>query len=176
MLDCAAIRSLSGLVLIMLFTGSQAADLQAGDPAPAFELRDQHGKVHRLSDYAGRWLVLYFYPRDDTPGCTAEACEFRDDFVILKRMGVTVLGISLDDVASHQTFAEKYQLPFALLADRKAEEARDYGSLWSLGPIKFARRHTFIIDPQGRVAKIYRSVSPKKHSDEVIEDLQVLQP
>lgn len=167
-------RSLLGPFLMMLFFGAQADDLKPGDPAPAFELRDQHGKMHHLSDYQGQWLVLYFYPKDDTPGCTSEACEFRDDFMTLQGMDVRLLGVSLDDVKSHKEFAEKYHLPFPLLSDRTGEVARVYGSLWKLGPIRFARRHTFIIDPQGELAKIYRSVASKTHSDQVIGDLENL--
>ena len=168
------LRSLAGLLLMMLFFNAQAEDLKPGDPAPAFELTDQHGKMHHLSDYQGQWLVLYFYPKDDTPGCTREACEFRDDFVTLQGIDVGLLGVSLDDVKSHKEFAEKYHLPFPLLSDRTGEVARVYGSLWKLGPIRFARRHTFIIDPQGELAKIYRSVAPKTHSDQVIGDLENL--
>ena len=167
-------RSLLGPFLMMLFFGAQADDLKPGDPAPAFELRDQHGKMHHLSDYQGQWLVLYFYPKDDTPGCTSEACEFRDDFMTLQGLDVRLLGVSLDDVKSHKEFAEKYHLPFPLLSDRTGEVARVYGSLWKLGPIRFARRHTFIIDPQGELAKIYRSVASKTHSDQVIGDLENL--
>ncbi len=167
-------RLLPGMLLMVLFFGAQADDLKPGDPAPAFELRDQHGKMHHLSDYQGQWLVLYFYPKDDTPGCTSEACEFRDDFMTLQGMDVRLLGVSLDDVKSHKEFAEKYHLPFPLLSDRTGEVARVYGSLWKLGPIRFARRHTFIIDPQGELAKIYRSVAPKTHSDQVIGDLENL--
>jgi len=167
-------RLLPGMLLMVLFFGAQADDLKPGDPAPAFELRDQHGKMHHLSDYQGQWLVLYFYPKDDTPGCTSEACEFRDDFMTLQGMDVRLLGVSLDDVKSHKEFAEKYHLPFPLLSDRTGEVARVYGSLWKLGPIRFARRHTFISDPQGELAKIYRSVAPKTHSDQVIGDLENL--
>ena len=103
---------------MMLFSSAQAEDLKPGDPAPAFELTDQHGKMHHLSDYQGQWLVVYFYPKDDTPGCTREACEFRDDFVTLQGMDVRLLGVSLDDVKSHKEFVEKYRLPFPLLSDR----------------------------------------------------------
>jgi peroxiredoxin Q/BCP len=167
-------RGLLGPLLMVLSFTAQAGDLKPGDSAPAFELTDQHGKIHALSDYQGQWLVVYFYPRDDTPGCTREACEFRDDFVLLQRMGVGLLGISLDDVKSHKEFAEKYHLPFALLSDSKGEVARAYGSLWKLGPIRFARRHTFIINPRGSIAKVYRSVAPETHTDEVVKDLEIL--
>jgi len=156
------------------FSGARAADLQVGESAPEFALMDQHGKTHSIADYRGKWLVLYFYPKDDTPGCTTEACEFRDDIFVLQRMGVEVLGVSTDDVKSHKEFAEKYHLPFSLLSDPKGETAKAYGSLLSLGPLTFAKRHSFIIDPQGRITKIYRSVNAKRHSDEVIADLKSL--
>ena len=161
-------------VAMIGFGPARAAELAIGDPAPDFSLLDQHGEMHELEKYRGRWLVLYFYPKDDTPGCTTEACEFRDDIHILKRMDVSVVGVSLDDVDSHQEFAEKYHLPFTLLSDADGEVARRYGALTSLGFIKFAKRHTFIIDPAGRIARIYRSVNPRRHSDEVIADLKAL--
>lgn len=108
---------------------------------------------------------------DDTPGCTAQACAFRDDFRQLQRMQVAVLGISLDSVASHQVFAEKHGLPFPLLADENGKVAAACGALWKLGPIRFARRHSFIIDPENRVSRIFRSVKPARNSDEVIAEL-----
>ena len=108
---------------------------------------------------------------DDTPGCTAQACAFCDDFRQLQRMQVAVLGISLDSVASHQVFAEKHGLPFPLLADENRKVAAACGALWKLGPIRFARRHSFIIDPENRVSRIFRSVKPARNSDEVIAEL-----
>lgn len=168
-------RSLiSSLILLFTAGNAQAEALKVGDPAPGFSLLDQNSKQHSLEDYRGQWLVLYFYPKDDTPGCTTEACEFRDDYYELKEMGVTVLGVSLDDVKSHQEFADKYHLPFPLLSDADATVAIAYGSLTKLGPIKFAKRHTFIIDPNGLVAKTYREVKPKEHSDQIISDLKTL--
>ncbi len=127
-----------------------------------------------ISDYWGKWLVLYFYPKDDTPGCTTEACKFRDDISVLQRLGVEVLGVSTDDVKSHKEFAEKYHLPFSLLSDPKGETGKAYGALLSLGPLTFAKRHSFIIDLRGRIAKVYREVNAKRHSDEVIADLKSL--
>ena len=167
-------RQIVSGVLLALVSSPLAAELKPGDNAPAFELLDQYSQSHKLSDYRGQWLVLYFYPKDDTPGCTTEACEFRDDVFILKRMGVALLGVSTDDVKSHREFAEKYHLPFSLLSDAGGEVARQYGSLTSLGPLKFAKRHTFVIGPDGRIAKVYRNVKPKTHSDQVIVDLEAL--
>lgn len=156
---------------MIFLSGAHASELKVGDLAPGFELFDQHNRQHALSDYAGQWLVLYFYPKDDTPGCTAQACAFRDDFHRLKKLQVMVLGISLDSTASHQAFADKHGLPFPLLSDANGEVAADYGALWKLGPIRFARRHTFVIDPEGRVGRIFRSVKPGSNSSEVIAEL-----
>lgn len=169
------LASALGVLAAMIFGAAQAQELAPGAPAPAFELKDQDGKAHRLEDYRGRWVVLYFYPKDDTPGCTKEACNFRDDLPTLRNLGVQILGVSVDDVASHAAFARKFGLPFPLLADAGGAVARRYGSLWSLGPIKFAKRHSFIIDPQGRVARVYREVEPAQHSREVIADVTALQ-
>lgn len=164
----------AGVLLMFTLFGARGDALQTGMPAPAFSLTDQYGKSHALADYQGSWLVLYFYPKDDTPGCTTEACAFRDDLRRLKQMHVALLGVSLDDVDSHRRFADKFNLPFPLLADTKGETARAYGALWSLGPLRFARRQTFIIDPHGRVAHIYRSVDAAQHSEQVIRDLEAL--
>lgn len=159
----------------MIFGGVvHASGLVPGSPAPMFELTDQYGKTHRLEDYRGHWLVIYFYPRDDTPGCTREACAFRDDYAELKRMNVALVGVSLDDEESHRSFAQKYGLPFPLLADTGGQVASAYGALWKLGPIRFARRNSFIVDPEGRIAKIYRTVKASRHSDEVISTLKSL--
>ncbi|MEX2524177.1 MAG: peroxiredoxin [Gammaproteobacteria bacterium] len=164
---------------LFLFTGmisaNAVAEIEVGQPAPDFRLPDQHRKIHSLSEYAGKWVVLYFYPKDDTPGCTTEACNFRDDIFRLRELGAEVLGVSVDSPESHARFAEKHGLPFSLLADTEGRVAESYGSLRRIGPLRLAKRHTFIIDPQGRVAKIYRKVDPKAHSDAVIADIQSLQ-
>jgi peroxiredoxin Q/BCP len=168
------IRQWLRCALLTLFSGPLAADLKPGDAAPGFELLDQYSNSHKLSDYRGKWLVLYFYPKDDTPGCTTEACEFRDDVSKLRQMGVALLGVSTDDVKSHKEFAEKYHLPFSLLSDAGGDVARSYGSLTNLGLWKFAKRHTFVIGPDGRIARVYRDVKPQTHSDQVIADLKAL--
>jgi peroxiredoxin Q/BCP len=147
---------------------------KAGDTAPAFTLPDQNGKARSLSDFGAKWLVLYFYPKDDTPGCTEQACTFRDDLHKLEAMGAQVVGVSVDDVTSHLAFAGKYNLAFPLLADTSGAVAARYGSIRDLGLVKFARRNTFLIDPQGRIAKVYLSANTSKNSQEVIEDLQKL--
>ncbi len=152
----------------------KAGELQIGMAAPDFKLSDQHGRQHRLSDYQGRWVVLYFYPKNDTPGCTEEACRFRDDIAYFNSVGAQVLGVSVDSADSHAAFAKKHSLPFPLLSDAGGVTAQDYGSLRNLGLFKLAQRHTFIIDPAGRIAKIYRKVTPSTHSTEVIEALTTL--
>jgi len=144
---------------------------QVGQLAPSFSLPDQNGKVHSLDDYKGRWVVLYFYPKDDTPGCTQEACEFRDDLHKLTALGAQVIGVSVDDTVSHAEFAKKYHLPFPLLADKDGRIADSYGALRNLVLIKLARRYTFLIDPQGKVAKTYLKVDTSRHSREIVDDL-----
>jgi peroxiredoxin Q/BCP len=149
---------------------------EVGAPAPPFRLQDQAGAWHSSSDYRGKWLVLYFYPKDDTPGCTTQACEFRDNIFAFNKLGTAIVGISVDDVASHKAFAEEHSLPFTLLADSTKETAKSYGVLRSaLGIMEIAARETFIIDPQGRIAKHYTAVDPKGHSQLVLADLKVLQ-
>ena len=158
-----------------LFHSSTAKNLQVGFQAPAFELLDQQETLHSLTNYIGQWVVLYFYPKDDTPGCIKEACAFRDDISILQSINVKVLGVSVDTSTSHAKFAEKYSLKFPLLADIGGEVARKYNALTKLGPLKLAKRHTFIVDPDGNLAKIYRKVNSSTHSDEVIADIKQLQ-
>ena len=163
------------LAICMLFYRqvSTAAEIPAvGQAAPAFSLPDQTGQQHSLSDYQGSWVVLYFYPKDDTPGCTKEACHFRDDLFKLEKLGAKVIGVSVDDSDSHAEFARKYHLPFPLLADKKGKIADDYGALRNFGIMKFAKRYTFLIDPQGKIAKTYLDVDTSRHSQQIIDDLQ----
>ena len=147
---------------------------KVGEAAPDFELPDQNGVKHSLKEFAGKWLVLYFYPKDDTPGCTQEACAFRDDMHELAALGAQVVGISVDDSNSHAEFAKKYHLPFLLLADKSTGVAARYGALMNLWLFRVAKRYTFLIDPQGKVAKVYVKVATSKHSQEIIEDLKQL--
>ncbi|MEK9951170.1 MAG: peroxiredoxin [Curvibacter sp.] len=170
-------RALNQLLLggaVFGVRAAQAAPLEPGQAAPDFELPDQDGKKRRLADWRGQWLVLYFYPKNDTPGCTTEACNFRDDWLILQELGAAVVGVSVDSSASHAAFAQKYKLPFPLLADAQGEVATRYGALSDWLLFKFAKRQTFIIDPQGRLARIYRSVDSDKHSAEIVADLRQL--
>lgn len=141
-------------------------------PAPDFTLPDADGKPRSLADFKGEWLLLYFYPKDDTPGCTKEACAFRDGYLELRQRSVQVVGVSLDDGRSHREFAEKYKLPFPLLSDPDGKVAGHYGALWSMGPVRFARRHSFLIDPDGALKIIYRDVNPETHYSQVLTDLQ----
>ncbi len=162
-------------VILLVAQMARAGELpKVGAAAPDFNLLDQAGQPHQLKNYAGKWLVLYFYPKDDTPGCTQEACAFRDDLSKLTQLGAQVVGISVDDGASHAEFAKKYHLPFPLLADKSTEVAARYGALRDMVVFKIAKRYTFLIDPQGKVAKVYEKVETSKHSTEIIEDLKQL--
>lgn len=156
----------------MTSTAPRAA-LRVGDPAPAFDLVGDDGQRHTLAEFRGRHLILYFYPRDNTPGCTQEACDFRDQHGSLKN--AAVVGVSPDTVESHRKFKQKFELPFLLLADPEAEVAQRYGA-WgeknlygkkSVGLI----RSTFVIGPDGRLAAIYGKVAVKGHVDKVLSGL-----
>lgn len=168
------------LTLVSLVAGGRPALADGvapavGKPAPAFKLQDQAGKWHSLADYKGKWVALYFYPKDDTPGCTTQACGFRDNIFAFNKEGAVILGISVDEVASHKEFAEKHSLPFTILADSDKAVTRSYGVLKTyMGVMEMARRDTFIIDPQGRVAKHYESVNPEGHSQLVLADIKAL--
>lgn len=152
--------------------------LSVGDNAPAFSLPDQDGKIHALKDYAGKVVLLYFYPKDDTPGCTVEACTIRDSWSKFKKAGVVVLGMSVDTVAKHRKFADKYELPFTLLADVDKEVVNAYG-VWAKK--KFMgreymgiKRWSFLIGPDGTIAKIYEDVKPADHASEVLMDAKAM--
>ena len=149
--------------------------LQPGDTAPDFSLPDADGNLLNLADFQGKRVVLYFYPRDNTPGCTKEACGFRDAYANYQSQGVVVLGISTDDAKSHTKFIKKQNLPFPLLCDEEAKVATAYESY---GLKKFmgkefmgVYRSTFIISPDGRIEKIYRKVKPEPHAAQVLDDL-----
>jgi len=158
---------------LLVARAARAGELpKVGQPAPDFNLPDQNGKLHTLQEYHGKWLVLYFYPKDDTPGCTQEACSFRDDLSQITELGAQVVGVSVDDTSSHAEFAKKYHLPFPLLADKTTETAARYGALMDLWLIKFARRYTFLIDPQGNLKKMYLTVETSRHSKQIIADLK----
>jgi thioredoxin-dependent peroxiredoxin len=147
--------------------------------APDFSLADQNGTVHTLNDYKGKWLVLYFYPKDDTPGCTVEACSFRDGRDDLAELGAEVVGVSKDSVASHKKFADKHGLTFTLLSDESTEMLKAYDA-W--GPKKFMgrayegiTRKTYIINPDGQIVREYPKVTPAGHAKAIVKDLSALQ-
>jgi peroxiredoxin Q/BCP len=152
-----------------------AATLATGDPAPAFSLSDYTGRIHRLGDYLGRGVVLYFYPKNDTPGCTQEACSFPDDIFVVRKLNGEALGVSVDSGQNHSRFLQKYGLPFTLLWDTDGATDERYGSLFSMGPLRFAKRRTFIIDPDGKIARIYRDVDLRHHIQQVIRGLRDIQ-
>ncbi len=135
---------------------------KAGDKAPEFRLPDQNGKMHTLRGHKGKWVLLYFYPKDDTPGCTVEACTIRDQFQNFKKIKAVVLGISKDSVESHKKFADAYNLPFRLLSDTDKKVIRKYG---------VTSRASFLIGPDGKIKKVYENVKPPKHAAEVLSDL-----
>lgn len=141
-----------------------------------FNLPDENGTLHKFSDYHGKWVIVYFYPKDDTPGCTKEACNFRDAYVNVQKFGVVILGISKDSVASHKKFSEKYHLNFPLLSDESKDIIKAYHA-W--GEKKFMGktfegilRTTYLIDPEGEIKKVYQKVNPLIHADEILKDLQ----
>ncbi len=150
--------------------------LKVRTKAPGFILPDQEGKEHSLGEYLGKCVVLYFYPKDDTPGCTKEACSFRDNFASLKRASVVVLGVSANSVKKHAKFAEKYELPFTLFSDEEKEVVEKY-HVWAKK--KFMGREymgilrtTFLIDPSGKIRKIYEEVKPDIHAEEILSDVK----
>jgi thioredoxin-dependent peroxiredoxin len=163
--------------VLLAWLGAGYADAPAlGKPAPEFKLQDQNGKWHELKDYRGKWVALYFYPKDQTPGCTTQACEFRDNIFAFREAGAQILGVSVDDVESHKKFSERHGLPFPILADPSKATAKKYGVLKTfLGTMELAKRDTFLIDPQGRIVKHYPEVDPKGHSQIVLNDIKELQ-
>lgn len=164
------------ILAALTFTSVGVANEQivVGQAAPEFELPDQQGHLHSLEDYKNQWVVLYFYPKDETPGCTTQACEFRDNIFSFRKLGAQILGVSLDDVDSHKAFAENHNLPFPLLADTDGEISTRYGVKTRMFGMTVAKRQTFIIAPDGTVVKHYDDVDPDAHSAEVLADLESL--
>ena len=155
--------------------------LEVNSLAPDFTLLDQDGQKHSLSQYRGQWVLLYFYPKDDTPGCTKEACSIRDAFPRFSDLNIKVLGVSVDSRESHKKFAEKYKLPFTLLSDEDKKVVTHYGVWGEKHSVFMGReresviRSSFLIDPTGTIEKIYTDVKPDKHADEVLRDLRRLE-
>ena len=139
--------------------------LTVGLKAPEFSAPDQDGKIHQLSDYNGRWLLLYFYPKDNTPGCTTEACSIRDNFDEFKKINAAVVGVSKDSVKSHAGFAAKYSLPFTIVADLEKKIITAY---------EVSSRVSYLINPKGEIAKVYSKVKPAEHAAEVLKDIREL--
>ncbi len=152
--------------------------MEINKTAPDFNLPDQDGNKHKLSDYKGQWVLVYFYPKDNTPGCTTEACALRDNFPAFKKLKTQVFGISADSEKSHKKFVDKYQLPFTLLADEDKKTAKKYG-VWqekSMFGVKYMGmlRNSYLINPDGKIAKIYEKVKPSAHAEEVLKDIKQL--
>lgn len=164
------------LIVILLSLGvTTVSAIDVGQVAPDFTLTDQHNEKQTLSKMKGKWIVLYFYPKDETPGCTAEACSFRDNISAIRAKNTVVWGLSVDNNESHEAFAKHHKLPFTLLADPKGKVAQQYDSLLNLFVMKLAKRHSFIIDPKGNIAKAYMTVNPKGHVADILKDLKTLQ-
>ncbi len=168
-------KILLSILLLLLSIPIFADEVPAvGTDAPSFNLQDQNGEWHTLGDYRGQWLAVYFYPRDDTPGCTTEACNFRDNIYAFKAIGAAVVGISVDDVDSHKEFSDKYKLPFTILADEDGKTAKTYGVLKDYKLLKLASRQSFLVNPEGKIVKHYADVDPDEHTDQVLADIKDL--
>jgi thioredoxin-dependent peroxiredoxin len=164
--------------IIPLFAASAGAfsdPPEVGKPAPAFTLMSHEGKKVNLKDYQGKWVVLYFYPKDFTSGCTVEARNFQRDIAKYEKANAVILGVSVDDVNSHKSFCEKEGLNFKLLADTEASTSEAYASVMEYNGKKLSARNTFVIDPNGNVARVFMKVKPMEHSDEVLAALAELQ-
>ena len=146
-----------------------------GKPAPSFKLQDQNSRWHQLNQYQGKWLLLYFYPKDNSPGCTEEARQFKSLYPQFKANNTVVLGVSLDDVASHQKFSQKLQLPFPILADHQQQLAQQFGIVSNFGLFKIAKRESFLIDPDGVIVYHYSSVDTQSHANQVLQDVLKMQ-
>lgn len=163
------------IIALMMLNSMAVAESMQGQPAPLFNLKDQNSDSHQLADYQGQWLVLYFYPKDGTSGCTIEANEFKDNYERLQGMNTEVLGISLDDAASHQKFIAEHDLPFNLLVDSDKVMSRAYGVDGGAAFFSYAKRQTFIVNPEGLIVKHFEEVDPNTHVSEVLAALDELQ-
>jgi peroxiredoxin Q/BCP len=159
---------------MLMFGASKGAAPQVGETAPDFSLPSQDGSVVGLKDFRGKWVVLYFYPKDGTTGCTIEAHNFQRDIAKYQALNAVVVGVSVDSTGSHQEFCAKQGLTFKLLADTEKKVSREYGSVTNLLVTKIAARNTFLIDPSGKIAAVWMGVSPNKHSEEVLAKLGAL--
>lgn len=152
------------------------ASPKEGSAAPEFKLQDQAGKWHTLGQYKGKWVVLYFYPKDFTGGCTTQACELRDNIFAFKKADAVILGVSVDDVASHEKFAKEHSLPFDILADPTREVSGRYGVLFNAGITQLASRQTFLIGPDGKIVKHWPKVDAKEHANTVLAEIKARAP
>lgn len=162
-------------LLLCLLSGCTGDPPLVGSAAPEFRLTDQNGDWHQLSEYRGRWLAIYFYPQNGTPGCTTEACNFRDNMYQFQAIGAEVVGISLDDVESHKAFATEHRLPFTLLSDAGGQVSEHYGVLRNFLVTQMASRQSFLVSPDGVIVKHYADVDPDVHSQEVLADIAAFQ-
>ena len=167
------------VVLTLIFVFKKAAfaseDKLLGKSAPEFKLKNSYGELVSLEQFKGEWLLIFFYPKDDTPGCTKEACSLRDNFAEIKKLNANIVGVSIDSIDSHKKFKEKYNLPFTLLSDPNGYIAKKYGALSNFFIFKLAKRQSFIIDPKGVVRRVYRDVSPSNHALEIKNDLEAFE-
>jgi peroxiredoxin Q/BCP len=161
------------LIILLLLTSFTALAQNVGDTAPDFSLPATNGKTLTLKDFRGKWLVLYFYPKAFTPGCTAESCSLRDGDKDIQKTGAQILGVSLDDVTTQKKFKTEYKLPFELLSDSNKTMSKAYGTLGFLG--MYSERKTFLIDPQGKLRHVFTNVNTAQHAREVLKTLQALQ-
>ena len=163
-------RLFCALLLALPLTAFAAGEW-VGTPAPSIKLADQDGKLRSVPDYKGHWVALYFYPKDRTAGCTEEAKKFRDRWAEFQKANIMVLGVSVDDIASHKDFAKTLGLQYPLLADEKHELAKAMGVLRGFGPISYASRQTFLIDPDGTIVYHYPDVNTGHHAEQVLADV-----
>ena len=167
------------ILLALLFIFKKSAfgseDKLLGKTAPEFKLKNSYGELVSLKQFRGEWLLVFFYPKDDTPGCTKEACSLRDNYNDIKKLNANVIGISIDSSDSHKDFKEKYNLPFMLLSDPDGKTAKKYGALNNFFIFKLAKRQSFIIDPEGTIRRVYRNVSPSNHAQEIKNDLEAFE-
>ena len=166
---------IGGFSLQRIYAADNATMPEVGQAAPTFTLPNQEGTPVNLADFHGKWVVLYFYPKDMTTGCTIEAHNFQRDLDKYKAMNAVILGVSVDTVDSHKQFCTKDSLTFTLLADSDKKVVQQYGSLGNYGPMQIANRNTFLIDPDGKIVKVWTKVNPNVHSDEVLGTISDLQ-
>ena len=159
------------IIMIIGITMAKNNELKIGDSAPDFTLQDQNEQKHTLSDYFGKKIVVYFYPKDDTPGCKKEACSIRDNYALFEENEIVVFGLSYDSPKSHKKFADKYGLPFTLLSDNEKKVAKLYNSDGFLMP----KRNSFLIDTEGKIFKIYQSVDVTTHTSNILDDFEGLE-